>query len=153
MSDELLVRELQATDRTAWQRLWDGYNVFYGRTGAAALAPEITEMTWSRFFDGYEPVHALVAERGGALLGLTHYVFHRSTTQLMPVCYLEDLYTLESARGQGVASALIEAVYAVARTAGVRSVYWQTHESNTVARRLYDKIATRLGFIVYDKAL
>jgi GNAT superfamily N-acetyltransferase len=71
----------------------------------------------------------------------------------MPVCYLEDLYTLESARGQGVASALIEAVYAVARTAGVRSVYWQTHESNAVARRLYDKIATRLGFIVYDKAL
>jgi len=153
VSDELLVRELQPTDRAAWQRLWDGYNVFYGRTGAAALAPEVTEMTWSRFFDRYEPVHALVAERAGALIGLTHYVLHRSTIQLMPVCYLEDLYTLESARGQGVASALIEAVYAVARAAGIRGVYWQTHESNAVARRLYDKIATRLGFIVYDKAL
>jgi ribosomal protein S18 acetylase RimI-like enzyme len=70
-----------------------------------------------------------------------------------PVCYLEDLYTLEAARGQGVARALIEAVYARAREAGVRSVYWQTHESNTVAMRLYDKMAARFGFVVYDKIL
>ena len=70
-----------------------------------------------------------------------------------PVCYLEDLYTLEAARGQGVARALIEAVYARAREAGGRSVYWQTHESNTVAMRLYDKMAARFGFVVYDKIL
>ena len=41
-------------------------------------------MTWSRFFDAYEPVHALVAESDGQLLGLVHYLFHRSTTAIAP---------------------------------------------------------------------
>jgi GNAT superfamily N-acetyltransferase len=153
VDDPIAVRRLQRGDLAAWQRLWDGYNEFYGRTGATALAPGITRATWSRFFDEYEPVHALVAESGSAAVGFVHYIFHRSTTHLGPVCYLEDLFTLESVRGQGIASALIEAVYARAREAGVDSVYWQTHESNAVAMRLYDKLATRFGFLVYDKVL
>jgi GNAT superfamily N-acetyltransferase len=153
VDDPIAVRALQRGDLAAWQPLWDGYNEFYGRIGATALAPEITRATWSRFFDQYEPVHALVAERSGAVVGFVHYIFHRSTTHLGPVCYLEDLFTLESVRGRGVASALIAAVYARAREAGVDSVYWQTHESNAVAMRLYDKLAARFGFIVYDKVL
>ena len=153
MADPISLRALRREDLNAWQRLWDGYNEFYGRTGATALAPEVTRATWSRFFDEYEPMYALVAEQNSAVVGFVHYLYHRSTTHLMPVCYLEDLYTLASVRGQGVASALIEAVYARAREAGVDSVYWQTHESNAVAIRLYDKLATRFGFIVYDKVL
>lgn len=153
MAEAIEVRALARTDQSEWLRLWDGYNQFYGRTGANALASEVTRMTWERFFEGCEPMHALVAARAGAILGFTHYLFHRSTIQLMPVCYLEDLYTAPDARGQGVASALVAAVYERARSAGVRSVYWQTHESNAVAMRLYDKLATRFGFIVYDKVL
>jgi GNAT superfamily N-acetyltransferase len=153
MTGTVTVRSVERTDLAVWQQLWDAYNAFYGRTGPTALAPEITQMTWSRFFDHYEPMHALVAERAGELLGLAHFLYHRSTTHLTPVCYLEDLFTLQNVRGQGVARALIESVYDRARAAGVRSVYWQTHESNTVAMRLYDKIATRFGFIVYDKTL
>ena len=45
----------------------------------------------------------------GALLGLAHAIFHRSTTQPTPNCYLQDLFTAPEARGQGVARALIEA--------------------------------------------
>ena len=153
MSGVVTVRAVERADQPAWLSLWEAYNVFYGRTGPTALAIEITQTTWSRFFDHYEPVHALVAERAGELLGLVHFLYHRSTIHLMPVCYLEDLFTVQSARGQGVARALIEAVYERARAAGVKGVYWQTHESNTVAMRLYDKIATRFGFIVYDKVL
>ena len=152
MTGTITVRDLERADQPAWQRLWDGYNTFYGRSGPTALAPEITQTTWSRFFDEHEPMHALVAERAGELLGLVHFLYHRSTIHLLPVCYLEDLFTLQSVRGQGIARALIESVYDRA-AAGVRSVYWQTHESNTVAMQLYDKIATRFGFIVYDKVL
>jgi GNAT superfamily N-acetyltransferase len=110
-------------------------------------------MTWSRFFDAYEPTPALVAESAGILLGLTHFLYHRSTIQVNPTCYLQDPYTAESARGHGVGRALIEAVYAQARSAGSPRVYWQTHESNTVAMQLYDKVAERSGFLVYRKLL
>jgi GNAT superfamily N-acetyltransferase len=110
-------------------------------------------MTWSRFFDAYEPMHAVVASRAGRLLGLAHFLFHRSTTQVGPTCYLQDLFTVEEARGKGVGRALINAVYEHARGAGSPRVYWQTHETNAVARQLYDKVAERSGFVVYRKTL
>jgi GNAT superfamily N-acetyltransferase len=110
-------------------------------------------MTWARFFDAYEPVHAMVAEQDSQLLGLVHYLYHRSTTLLGPTCYLQDLFTAEGARGQGVGRALIEAVYERARSAGSQRVYWQTHETNATAMLLYDKVAERSGFLVYRKQL
>ena len=144
------IRPARPTDRAAWQPLWDGYNAFYGRAGVTALPAPVTEMTWARFFDAYEPMHALVAEgEGGELLGLVHYLYHRSTTRIEPTCYLQDLFTAPAARGQGVARALIKAVYGAVREAGGRRVYWQTHTTNTTARALYDRIARHDGFIVY----
>jgi len=110
-------------------------------------------MTWQRFFDAYEPVHALVAHAEDKLLGLAHYLFHRSTIQLEPSCYLQDLFTDASARGMGVGRALIEAVYQRAADQGCRRVYWQTHESNVTAMQLYDKVAAKSGFVVYRKLL
>jgi GNAT superfamily N-acetyltransferase len=151
MSGDILIRPVQRGDFAQWLPLWDGYNAFYGRSGATALKREITDMTWSRFFDAYEPVHALVAARGGELLGLVHYLFHRSTTAIEPLCYLQDLFTAEAARGRGVGRALIEGVYDQARRAGAPRVYWQTHETNRTAQRLYDTVAERSGFIVYRK--
>jgi len=151
MSRDLTIRFVTRQDHDQWLPLWDGYNAFYGRSGPTALAPDITAMTWARFFDGYEPVHALVAESDGALLGLTHYLFHRSTTAIEPSCYLQDLFTGAAARGKGVGRALINAVYAQARLAGSPRVYWQTHETNLTAQRLYDKVADKSGFIVYRK--
>lgn len=148
-SNLLTIRPISPLDRAAWQTLWTGYNAFYGRAGADALAPAITQATWRRFFDANEPVFALVAEQDGQLLGMAHYLFHRSTTRIEPVCYLQDLFTAPPARGRGVGRALIEGVYVQAASAGAKRVYWQTHVSNAAARVLYDKVARHLGFIVY----
>jgi GNAT superfamily N-acetyltransferase len=153
MSNQLTIRPISRQDFKQWLSLWDGYNAFYGRAGDTALAPEITGMTWERFFDAYEPVHALVAESEGRLLGMTHYIFHRSTIAIGPVCYLQDLFTAEAARGKGVGRALINGVYEQARLAGSQRVYWLTHETNGPAIQLYDKVAERSGFIVYRKQM
>jgi GNAT superfamily N-acetyltransferase len=149
MTDRLVVRSIAEFDLAQWSELWEGYNTFYQRI----LPADITRMTWSRFFDAYEPVYAMVAEKDGKLLGLVHYLFHRSTTLIGPTCYLQDLFTATAARGQGVGRALIEAVYERARTAGSLRVYWQTHETNATAMLLYDKVAERSGFLVYRKQL
>jgi GNAT superfamily N-acetyltransferase len=153
MSGALTVRSVIPGDYDQWIPLWDGYNAFYERSGATALASEITAMTWARFFDADEPVHGLIAESGGQLLGLTHYLFHRSTTAIKPVCYLQDLFTAEAARGKGVGRALINAVYQQARLAGSPRVYWQTHQTNRTAMQLYDKVAEHSGFVVYRRLL
>lgn len=153
MPAALTIRSIARSDFVQWLPLWDGYNAFYGRAGATALPAAVTETTWARFFDAYEPVHALVAEHERRLIGLAHYLFHRSTTMLGPICYLQDLFTAADARGKGVGRALISAVYERAAGGGSTRVYWQTHETNATARALYDRIAERSGFIVYRKQL
>ena len=151
--DPVTIRDIVNSDFDAWKELWDGYNAFYGRAGQTALPLEITRTTWSRFLDADEPMHAMVAEHNGRILGLVHCIFHRSTIQVAPTCYLQDLFTAEAARGQGVGHALITAVYERAASAGSSRVYWLTHETNTTAMQLYDKIAEKSGFLVYRKTL
>ena len=147
------IRPVELADFPRWLPLWDGYNAFYGRHGATALSPDVTATTWQRFHDPAEPVHAVVADAAGELLGLAHYLFHRSTISIAPTCYLQDLFTAEAARGRGVARQLVDRVCEAARAAGSSRVYWQTHETNATARALYDRIAERSGFIVYRIAL
>ncbi len=149
MNDPVIIRNAVKEDFQRWKPLWDGYNAFYGRSGQTVLAPEVTQMTWARFFDVHEPMHALVAETSGRMVGLAHFLFHRSTTQIALTCYLQDLFTMEEVRGKGVGRALINAVYERALAAGLPRVYWQTHETNLTAQSVYDKVAERTGFIVY----
>jgi GNAT superfamily N-acetyltransferase len=151
LSDKIIIRAVEENDFERWKPLWDGYNAFYGRKEKTALPDAITKMTWSRFFDGYEPMQALVAEESGQLLGLAHFLFHRSTISIESTCYMQDLFTIEAARGSGVGRALIEEVYRYAQRAGCSRVYWQTHETNATAMKLYDKVAERSGFVVYRK--
>ncbi|QIL81110.1 GNAT family N-acetyltransferase [Diaphorobacter sp. HDW4A] len=145
------VRAMTQQDHDAWLPLWKGYNAFYGREGATALPDEVTRVLWSRLFNPIEPVFAAVAEIDGRVVGLVHYLYHRSTTRIEPVCYLQDLFTEPKLRGKGVGRALIHHVYEQAQLAGASRVYWQTHTANTAGRTLYDKVASHLGFIVYSK--
>ncbi len=140
-----IVRAIERGDRQQWAPLWRAYLDFY----RAVETPEITDAVWSRIFDPLEPVHAVVAARDGDLIGFSHYLFQRSTWLVNPRCYLQDRYVSPGERGGGVGRALISAVAAAAKTAGAAHVYWNTHETNAAARRLYDSVAERTGFIQY----
>jgi GNAT superfamily N-acetyltransferase len=153
VSAAVLIRALRREDYPAWRLLWDGYNAFYGRAGDTALAEPVTAATFGRFFEPAEPVHCLLAEVNGEVAGLVHFIRHRSTSRLNEVCYLQDLFTVQRLRGQGIGRQLILAVYAAARAAGCSRVYWQTQATNAAGRALYDKVARHEGFIVYTHEL
>jgi GNAT superfamily N-acetyltransferase len=153
MITNLIIRQVELRDYVQWIPLWLGYNAFYGRFGKTALDPEITRITWDRFFDESEPVFALVAELNGKLVGMTHFLYHRSTSALKLVCYLQDLFTDPDIRGKGIGRALIESVYKQAERAGSSRVYWLTHETNVTAMKLYDQVADRSGFVQYRKLI
>ncbi len=145
----VLIRPLKADDRAHWEPLWQGYLTFYKTT----LPTNITDMTWLRLLDDAEPMNGLVAERDGDLIGLAHYLFHRSTWSQTYYCYLEDLFVAPERRAKGVGAALIEAVEAEARRVNATRLYWLTHETNSRAQILYNKVADRSGFIQYRKVL
>ncbi len=148
---QVTVRAVTPQDYDAWRPLWDEYNAFYERTGPTALPEEVNETTWRRFFDASEPVHCIVAERDGKVVGFCHYIYHRSTSRLERMCYLQDLFTAPDYRGHGIGRALIMQVYEIAKEAGSKRVYWLTHTTNTPGRTLYDKVAKNFGFIQYAK--
>lgn len=145
------IRPVAGPDKDQWQRLYDGYQRFYERPD---LPQSFFDAAFARLLSG-DPLdfHGLVAEEGGQLLGLTHYVFHPSLLRAEGVCYLQDLFTSAEARGKGVARALIEAVYAAADATGVPAVYWLTAENNYPGRMLYDRVAVKSPFIRYNRAL
>jgi len=149
MKPRIGIRALRPDERGSWQPLWDGYLSFY----KAAVPSEVTDTTWARLHDPAEPMYVLGAFFDGALVGIVHYLFHRSTWTIDNYCYLQDLFTAPEARGHGVGRALIEAVYDQAKAAGASRVYWLTHETNATARALYDTLADRPGFIQYRHIL
>jgi GNAT superfamily N-acetyltransferase len=153
MTSNIIVRAIQKSDFSSWKPLWDGYNAFYGRANETALDPEITKATWQRFFDPNEPVFGLIAESEGKIVGITHYLYHRSTTRFGMVCYLQDLFTEPALRGKGIGRALINGVYEQAKLAKLSRVYWTTHETNTAGRMLYDKVAKHAGFLIYGQEM
>ncbi|QFQ86322.1 GNAT family N-acetyltransferase [Paracoccus kondratievae] len=146
-----MIRPLRPQDRRGWQRLYEGYQAFYGFADRPA---EFYDRAFARLSSGEaRDFHGLVAEVDGRLVGLTHYVFHPNLWRDEGVCYLQDLFTSSEARGRGVARALIEAVYEAADAAGVPAVYWLTAEDNYPARMLYDRVAAKSPFIRYNRKL
>ncbi len=150
-SSGIRVRPIEKSDYEQWRPLWDGYNAFYERHGPTALPEPVTAALWDRFFDDGELVYGMVAEQDGRIVGLVHYLYHRSTTSIERACYLQDLFTEASLRGKGVGRALIDAVRAEATGAGSPRLYWHTHKTNETAMTLYDKVAVNTGFVMYAK--
>jgi GNAT superfamily N-acetyltransferase len=140
------IRPARAADFDAWLVLWKGYLAFYEEE----LPRTTTDLSWSRLLDDSVNMTGLVAEVDGRIVGFTNYLFTDSTWHVNPDCYLEDLFTSADARGLGVGRALIAAVTEIARAAGSDGVYWQTQNSNTTARKLYDKVASDNGHMLYE---
>jgi GNAT superfamily N-acetyltransferase len=141
------IAPLAASDRSEWEQLARGYKAFY----ETELPDARYDETWRALVAG-DRVHGLAARIDGRMVGIAHYLLHAQTWG-PDACYLQDLFTAEEARGQGVATALIDAVAADARARGAVKYYWLTKEGNLRARALYDRIARFKGFLRYDYPL
>ena len=144
----ITIRPLRPEDRIEWARLWTGYLEYY----KTSVPEAVYDSTFARLLgDDPQDFSCLIAEVGGRPVGLVHFLFHRHNWKIENVCYLQDLYTDPSVRGQGAGRALIEAVYAAADANGTPAVYWLTQDFNAEGRRLYDRIGQVTPFIRYNR--
>jgi len=139
------VRPLKAEDKSRWLELWNGYLTFY----ETSLSDEQTELTWNRLMDSSYGVFGLMAEKDGAMVGITHFMFRPSTWAPKDYCYLEDLFVDPTVRGSGAGRALISRVIELAKEHGAGRVYWTTKENNAQARILYDSFIKVSEFVQY----
>ena len=143
------VRPIEKSDYKLWHGLWEAYLAFY----EATVTEDVYQTTFRRLTSN-EPNEfsgMLAFNEKNEAVGLVHYLFHRHAWKVENVCYLQDLFTSEKARGAGVGRTLIEAVYEEADKAGSPSVYWLTQDFNHTARQLYDRIGKLTPFIRYQR--
>ncbi len=141
----ITIRKVELRDELRWRELWDGYTRFYEREPVE----EITQYLWKRIHDPELPVYAIVADMNGEVIGIANYLLHHSTSQLRPVCYLQDLFVDPKRRGGGVGRKLIDWLVEEVKSQGWSRLYWQTKENNYRARALYDTYTPHSGFVRY----
>ncbi|MBJ9836937.1 MULTISPECIES: GNAT family N-acetyltransferase [Citrobacter freundii complex] len=139
------IESAEQKDYASWLPLWINYQTFY----QTIISDEVTKLTWERFLTPSEPVYCAVAKYNGKIVGLVHYLFHRSTWAESNYCYLEDLFVSEDVRGQHIGKQLIEYVQQQAQKHHASRLYWHTHETNLRGQRLYDWVAKKSGMIEY----
>lgn len=132
-----------------WLPLWRGYQAFY----KVDIPADVSAVTWQRLLNATEPMGGALAWEGPSAVGMVHHIRHRSCWTTGDYIYLQDLFVAPTARGAGIGRKLIEYVYDIARAQGCARVHWLTHETNTHAMLLYDRIADRSGFVQYRKPL
>ena len=143
----MLIRRPDTPDRADWERLYAGYATFYQVT----QTPEMRARVWGWIHDHAHEVEAFVAEDDtGRLVGLTHFRPFARPLAASIGGFLDDLFVDPKARAEGVGRALIEAVAGIARERGWSVVRWLTADDNYRARALYDRLAVKTAWNLYE---
>ena len=146
-STPITIRPLHPSDEPRWRELFNGYVRFYEREPSEP----ITHHLWQRLHDPASQLFTIVAvDANNVVIGIANCVIHENTTQLTPVCYLQDLFVDPEHRRVGVGKQLIDALLAKVKREGWSRLYWHTKETNYLGRMLYDKYTPHSGFLMYS---
>ena len=146
IDEETVIRGIRPTDKVQWARLFVAYGVFY----ETAFTQQIVDAVFEKLTDVSTDVQAIVAERGGVVIGFAHFRRQYDTFTAGPGWYLDDLFVSPEARGSGAATALIDALRELAAGNGGGTLRWITAEDNTTAQRVYDRVAKRTSWVTYE---
>ena len=141
-----IVRPAAPEDRAGWEPLFLAYAEFY----RVAITDETMDAVWAWIHDPDNVVEALVAECEGALVGLAHYRAMPSPLRGATLGFLDDLFVDPAARGARVGEALLTRLGEIANERGWRCVRWITADDNYRARGLYDRVAAKTAWNMYE---
>ena len=118
-------KALLEIERTAWD----------DSSGFPSYLARLTDT----FFERTGPEAHLVAEDNGVVLGYLRLENKYPFPEGAGVLAINGLAVAPTARGRGVASALLTAAAEEARSRGARKLSLHTFSTNTAARRLYER--------------
>ena len=99
--------------------------------------------------DGY-PTQGLVAEESGKLVGLAHFRAMPSPLRGHEIGFIDDIVVLPNYRGLGISEALFEKIKRHGNKCGWVTIRWITKDNNYRARKVYDKLATKTDWNLYE---
>lgn len=141
--------EIKAIDKTQfdpWRELYRGYAAFY----KVEMPDAVAERVWGWLHDPAHECEGLIALKDGVPVGLAHYRRMPRPLRGADVGFLDDLFVAPSARGADVGEMLIARVVEIARARGWSVVRWLTADDNYRARGLYDRVAKKTSWNLYE---
>lgn len=102
---------------------------------------------------GGKSTFAVVAERGGEIVGFCHGDFFSTLWMCGKTCYLSGIITKESERGKGIGKKMLDYIEGIAKSAGCRAIILESGISRTAAHRFYESNGFEKSCYGFEKIL
>lgn len=133
-------------DKDAWTGLW----LAWQRHMKGAVPADVTEKAWRRAQEPDGTLVILLAQaQDGAAIGFATVSFTPFAWTGSDIAFLQDLFVLDQARGQGAGEALLRAVYCEADERGASQVFWMVDEADGKLQRFYARNGIRTPYLRY----
>ena len=140
------VRHIIEKDFKEWRPLFEGYADFY----KVKINDDIIDNVWSWLHDSKHVLKALVVEKNQQIVAFAHYRKMPSALRGKDIGFLDDLYVHTEYRGQKLSELLIYELQKISKENNWNLVRWITRDDNERAKKVYDKIANKTNWDVYE---
>jgi ribosomal protein S18 acetylase RimI-like enzyme len=141
-----MVREIKLSDKEEWEVLYRGYADFY----KVEMKDEILKTVWSWLHDRNHDVKGIVYEYDNKVIGLAHYRRMPRPLRGKYIGFLDDIYVEPKYRGKKIGEKLIHELKEISKKNNWDLVRWVTHNDNIRAKSLYDRIAKKTTWDLYE---
>ena len=141
-----MIREIKLKDKERWEKLYKGYADFY----KVEMNRQILQAVWNWLHDKNHELKGIGCEIDGKIVGLAHYRKLLSPLKGKYIGYLDDIFVDPEYRGQKIGKKLLNKIKEISKANNWNLIRWQTDEDNFIAKKLYDKVATKTKKNVYE---
>ena len=140
------IREIQLKDKNQWEKLYKGYADFY----KVEMNDKILQTVWGWLHNNNHEVNGIVCEVDNKVVGLAHYRRMPRPLKGQDMGFLDDLFVAPEYRGRKIGEKLINRIKEISKSKGWNLVRWITRDDNTRAKSLYDRVAEKTNWDVYE---
>ena len=141
-----MIRKIWKKDKESWKELYKGYADFY----KSPINNKILDTLWNWIMDKNHEVNGIVYVIDGNLAALAHYRGMPRPLKGKYIGFLDDLYVDPTYRNQKIGQKLMNEIKIISKSEKWDLVRWITHQDNTKAKYLYDKISEKTIWEVYE---
>ena len=141
-----MIRKIKLKDKEQWEKLYKDYADFY----KVKMNNKILQKVWSWLHDKNHEIEGLVYEINGNIVGLAHYRRMPRPLKGKDIGFLDDLFVSPKFRGQKIGEQILSELKKISKSKGWNLVRWITRNDNIRAKSLYDRVAEKTTWDLYE---
>ena len=141
-----MIRKIQLKDKEQWEKLYKNYADFY----KVEMDSQILQTVWGWLHNKNHEVDGLVYEIDDNIVGLAHYRRMPRPLKGKDIGFLDDLFVDSKYRGQKIGEKILNELKKISKSKEWNLVRWITHDDNRRAKSLYDRVAEKTSWDLYE---